>query len=182
MPRRRLTVCLFSDDRGNVLMLYDAPEDMDEAICTIVRDTLGEDTGIALEPLASLTRLAETYDAAMERRQASRQLSPVVEAAKKFIGQHYAEPALGLNDVAGALGLHPSYLSRLMKQELGMPFSKYLTNVRISKAIELMRDPNRRIWQVAEAVGYSGGNYFSVAFKKVLGVAPADYRLEEQRR
>ena len=174
--------CLFSDDRGNVLMLYDAPEDMDEAICTIVRDTLGEDTGIALEPLASLTRLAETYDAAMERRQASRQLSPVVEAAKKFIGQHYAEPALGLNDVAGALGLHPSYLSRLMKQELGMPFSKYLTNVRISKAIELMRDPNRRIWQVAEAVGYSGGNYFSVAFKKVLGVAPADYRLEEQRR
>ena len=84
--------------------------------------------------------------------------------------------------MAGALGLHPSYLSRLMKQELGMPFSKYLTNVRISKAIELMRDPNRRIWQVAEAVGYSGGNYFSVAFKKVLGVAPADYRLEEQRR
>ena len=60
----------------------------------------------------------------------------MVEAAKKFIGQHYAEPALGLNDVAGALGLHPSYLSRLMKQELGLPFSKYLTNVRISKAID----------------------------------------------
>lgn len=174
--------CLFSDDRGNVLMLYDAPEELDDVACAIVRRTLGENTGIVLQPVPSLTRLAEAYDTAVERRQASAQLSPVVEAAKRFIGGHFSEPTLGLNDVAGALSVHPSYLSRLMKQELGMPFAKYLTNVRIGKAIELMRDPNKRIWQIAEMVGYSGGNYFSVAFKKVLGVAPADYRLEEQRR
>lgn len=63
-----------------------------------------------------------------------------------------------------------------------MPFAKYLTHMRINRAVQLMRDPNVRIWQVAERVGYSGGNYFSTAFKKVLGVSPADYRLEERRR
>ena len=31
-------------------------------------------------------------------------------------------------------------------------------------------------------VGYSGGNYFSAAFKKVLGVSPADYRMEDKRK
>lgn len=174
--------CLFSDDRGNVLMLYDAPVEMDEKLYEIVHNTLGENTGVEVEPVASLTRLADAYDAVVERRLNSVHLSPVVEAAKRFIAGHYAEPDLGLNDVAGVLSVHPAYLSRLMKQELGMPFSKYLTNLRIGKAIELMRDPNKRIWQIAELVGYSGGNYFSVAFKKILGVSPADYRLEGQKR
>lgn len=174
--------CLFSDDRGNVLMLYDAPEQLDESICAIARDTLGEAASIVVQPVASLTRLAEAYDAAIEKLLGSAHVSPVVQAAKRFIAQNYARPELGLNAVAEALSVHPVHLSRLMKRELGIPFAKYLTNIRITKAIELMRDPNKRIWQIAELVGYSGGNYFSVAFKKVLGVSPADYRLEGHKR
>ena len=54
--------------------------------------------------------------------------------------------------MAEALNVHPAYLSRTMKQELGMPFAKYLTNVRIGKAVQLMRDPSIRIWKVAEMV------------------------------
>lgn len=178
--------CLFSDDRGNVLLLYDAPQDMDAAVLEIVGRTLGSELGVQFhttaQPLATLTQIAKVYDELVERLMSSVKLSPVVEAAKKYIAQHYAEADLGLNAVADALGVHPAYLSRLMKQELGMPFAKYLTHMRINRAVQLMRDPNVRIWQVAERVGYSGGNYFSTAFKKVLGVSPADYRLEERRR
>ena len=178
--------CLFSDDRGNVLLLYDAPPELDARLTEAVRAALGGELGLTvqleMEPVASLTRIAEAYDSAMERLLSSAQLSPIVDGAKAYIAANYADPDLSLMEVAEALNAHPAYLSRTMKQELGMPFAKYLTNVRIGKAVQLMRDPSIRIWKVAELVGYSGGNYFSAAFKKVLGVSPADYRMEDKRK
>lgn len=174
--------CLFSDDRGNVLLLYDEPREMDEPLKSVVREALSQELGIRLhletEPVASLTHLAQAYDNALERLTEGESLSPIVESAQNYIGAHYADADLSLTDVARALNVHPSYLSRIMKLELGMPFAKYLTHVRIGKAVQLMRNPSIRIWKVAEMVGYSGGNYFSAAFKKVLGVSPADYRME----
>lgn len=178
--------CLFSDDRGNVLLLYDAPPELDARLIEAVRAALSAELGLTVqleaEPVASLTRIAEAYDSAMERMLSSAQLSPIVDGAKAYIAAHYSNPDLSLMEVAEALNAHPAYLSRTMKQELGMPFAKYLTNVRIGKAVQLMRDPSIRIWKVAEMVGYSGGNYFSAAFKKVLGVSPADYRMEDKRK
>lgn len=178
--------CLFSDDRGNVLLLYDAPPELDARLAEAVRAALGGELGLTVrletEPVTSLTRIAEAYDSAMERMLSSAQLSPIVEGAKAYITAHHSDPDLSLMEVAEALNVHPAYLSRTMKQELGMPFAKYLTNVRIGKAVQLMRDPSIRIWKVAEMVGYSGGNYFSAAFKKVLGVSPADYRMEDKRK
>ena len=178
--------CLFSDDRGNVLLLYDAPPELDARLAEAVHAALGGELGLTVqletEPVTSLTRIAEAYDSAMERMLSSAQLSPIVEGAKVYIAAHHSDPDLSLMEVAEALNVHPAYLSRTMKQELGMPFAKYLTNVRIGKAVQLMRDPSIRIWKVAEMVGYSGGNYFSAAFKKVLGVSPADYRMEDKRK
>ena len=178
--------CLFSDDRGNVLLLYDAPPELDARLAEAVHAALGGELGLTVqletEPVTSLTRIAGAYDSAMERMLSSAQLSPIVEGAKAYIAAHHSDPDLSLMEVAEALNVHPAYLSRTMKQELGMPFAKYLTNVRIGKAVQLMRDPSIRIWKVAEMVGYSGGNYFSAAFKKVLGVSPADYRMEDKRK
>lgn len=177
--------CLFCDDRSNVLILYDAPEATDAQIAQIAKASLESELGVrvmlAAEPIASLTKLAETYDILLERIMDSVTISPIVEKAKRYIAAHYADFEISLNGVAEAIGVHPAYLSRLMKQELGIPFAKYLSNIRINKAVQLLRDPNLRVWQIAEMVGYSGGNYFSTAFKKALGVSPADYRLEDRK-
>lgn len=178
--------CLFSDDRDNVLLLYDAPQELDAPLEAAVRAALSGELGLTVhletEKVPSLTRICEAYDEAMERMMSGARLSPIVEGAKRYIAAHYADPNLSLMEVAGVLNVHHAYLSRTMKQELGMPFARYLTHVRIGKAVQLMRDPAIRIWKVAEMVGYSGGNYFSAAFKKVLGVSPADYRMEDKRK
>lgn len=170
--------CLFSDDLDNVLVLYIADGSAEQMLFDIVHDTLGETAGIVTEPVSELTALAEAYDFAIGRMTERAALSPVVSATKDYIAGHYADSTLDLTKVAGALSIHPVYLSRLMKQELGMPFARYLTHVRIGRAVELMRDPRLKIWQVAQQVGYSGPNYFSAAFKKVLGVSPVEYRAE----
>ena len=170
--------CLFSDDRDNILALYIADEAAEQALIRIVRGTLGDAVNISTEPVGELTELGQAYDFAIERLTAPAELSPIVNATRDYIVAHYADSALDLTKIADALSIHPVYLSRLMKQELGMPFARYLTHVRISRAVELMHDPGLKIWQIAEKVGYSGPNYFSAAFKKVLGVSPAEYRAE----
>lgn len=177
-PEGLLFHCLFRDDLDNVLALYIATGDAEQGLIRAVRQTLGRSADITVEPVRALEGLAEAYDFAIERMTGHADLSPIVSATKDYIASHYSDSTLDLTKVAGALSVHPVYLSRLMKQELGMPFARYLTHVRIGRAVELMGDSNMKIWQVAQRVGYSGPNYFSAAFKKVLGMSPAEYRSE----
>ncbi|HYE84374.1 MAG TPA: response regulator [Clostridia bacterium] len=101
--------------------------------------------------------------------------TPVVMLSKNYIDANYSREDLTLQDVADAFKISPAYLSRLLRQELGVSFIDYLTQVRINKAISLMDDPFIKMYEVAEKVGYSSQHYFSTAFKRVIGVSPATY-------
>lgn len=102
--------------------------------------------------------------------------TPVVMLSKRFIDAHYGSEDLALQTVADKFNISPSYLSKLLRQELGYSFIDYLTQVRIRKAMQLMDDPFIKVYEVAQRVGYSSQHYFSTAFKKVTGVAPQEYR------
>ena len=102
--------------------------------------------------------------------------TPIVLLSKKYIDAYYYKEDLSLQDLADQIQISPTYLSRLLKQEIGASFIDYLTQVRVRKAIQIMSDHTVKIYEVAERVGYSSQHYFSTAFKKVLGVSPAEYR------
>mgnify|MGYP000201812307 CR=1 FL=1 len=75
-----------------------------------------------------------------------------------------------------AIGCNSSYISRIMKQELGISFKDFLTRLRISQAVRLMEDRELSINQIAEKVGYSNQHYFSAAFKNCQGMSPSEFR------
>jgi Response regulator containing CheY-like receiver domain and AraC-type DNA-binding domain len=106
-------------------------------------------------------------------------ISPVVRRARQYLRDHYDDPQLSLERVAKAVGVSSVYLSRLFKQELGTTFVALLTQIRISKAIQLLGSTARSIADIAEAVGYESQHYFSTAFKKAVGVSPNRYRKGE---
>ena len=83
---------------------------------------------------------------------------------------------INLLEVADKVESNASYLSKLLKKELGYSFIDYLTHIRIKKSIELMQDPTLRIIDISEKVGYSTQHYFSLAFKKIMGVSPNNYK------
>ena len=66
--------------------------------------------------------------------------------------------------------------STLFKKETGQNFLDYLTELRISKAKELLCGETLSVQDVAETVGYSDLKYFSRLFKKATGVSPSDYK------
>lgn len=101
---------------------------------------------------------------------------PIVMEARKYLYANYSRRDLDLPQVAEAIGCNPSYLSRIMKQELGMSFKDFLTNLRINQAILLMRKGSVPLNVIAEQVGYNNQHYFSAAFKNSQGVSPSEYR------
>lgn len=97
------------------------------------------------------------------------------DMAAELIHRYYAED-ISLQSAAGQINVHPSYLSRVFKQEKGENFVSYLTRIRIERAKALLDHRNLRVYEVADRVGYHNYAYFSKLFKKVVGVSPEEYR------
>lgn len=175
--------CVFGDERDHILIVYDADEAVDAALTQAARHAgaaLSVSASIQARTAANLYALEHAYDQLLDAMERAVAHPAAVDQAIGYIQRHFRRSDLGLPDVAEAAGVNPSYLSRLMKQELGMPFSKYLTTVRINAAIELMRHGETRIKDISGRVGYSTPHYFSTAFRKVLGASPAEYRSEDR--
>jgi two-component system response regulator YesN len=177
--------CVFSDERDHVMMLYDADEALDERLLQAAKQAgaaLLVSASIQVAQAGGLDQLEETYDNLLSAMRQAVSRPAAVDQAAAYIQRNFSRSDLSLTDVAEAVGVNPSYLSRLMKQELGMPFSKYLTNVRLNAAVQMMNRGEARIRQIGERVGYATPHYFSTAFKKVLGTSPAEYRSEDKTR
>ncbi len=101
--------------------------------------------------------------------------SNYVWEAIKYLKESYRED-LNIRKVADFLKISESYLSRLFKMETGYTFVEYLTNYRIKKAIELLREKSEKIYEVAALVGYSDSRYFSALFRKYVGVTPSEFK------
>jgi two-component system, response regulator YesN len=93
-----------------------------------------------------------------------------------YIEEHYAEQELSLQDVAKHVHMNPVYLSGLFKQEKNINFSDYLLQTKMRHAMELLRCDNMKTYEVAQRVGYSNPQYFSVCFKKYTGISPLEFK------
>lgn len=98
-----------------------------------------------------------------------------IERAVSYIEENYSQP-ISLHIVSDMLMLNASYFSKVFKEEMGIPFSKYLMEYRVSKAIELMSDMSLKIYEIADQVGYEDVQYFTKIFKSIKGISPMQYR------
>lgn len=93
----------------------------------------------------------------------------------EYIRTHYQE-GISLEKTAEVLNITPEYLSMLFKREMGMNFSVFLKEFRISHAKRLLKATDMKIYEIAQECGYSNSNYFTKVFKEVTGLSPAEYR------
>lgn len=98
-----------------------------------------------------------------------------VEGAVRIIHDRYIS-GVSIEDAASALGISSGHLSRIFRQETGYTFLDYLMLVRVKRAAELLRDPNVKVYEVADLVGYSDARYFGQVFRKITGLTPREFR------
>ena len=100
---------------------------------------------------------------------------------EEAIHARLADSELSLKSLAFQLGFSPSYLSVLIKKELGLPFQDYLIQERMKKAKLLLLTTDLKIYEIAEQVGFEDMNYFSQRFKQVVGLTPRQFKKGEEK-
>ena len=78
------------------------------------------------------------------------------------------------SDAAQLLGLNGEYLNKLFKKETGESFSRYLTQVRMEKAKELLESGQFNVSEVSARTGDKSSQYFSITFRRYMGYSPSE--------
>ena len=93
-----------------------------------------------------------------------------------YIDTNLEKNSISLNDIGEAIGLSPSYVSRIFKEYYGTNYVDYLNRNRVKKAKEYLQDASLTIQEIAEKTGFSSLQAFIRVFKKYEVMSPGRYR------
>ena len=99
-----------------------------------------------------------------------------------YMESHFCDPDISFESLAKEVNYSVSYISALLKKKLGTSFVKMLTELRMEKAKELLRNPALKIIDIAERLGYNDSYYFSHCFKKYMGIPPKEFRNNDKNK
>ncbi|WP_442598663.1 response regulator [Neobacillus sp. D3-1R] len=98
-----------------------------------------------------------------------------LEQAVCFIKENYYKD-LNLAVVSNHISLNYSYFSHMFKEYTGQNFVDYLKKIRIEEAKILLRQPEYKVFEVSEMVGYKNPKQFTRVFREIEGISPTEYR------
>lgn len=99
----------------------------------------------------------------------------LIQRTKNMVHEFYAQ-GITLEEIAIQLKITPEYLSTQFRMQCQVNFSTYIKEYRVQKAKELLLGSRLKLYEVAQAVGYSDARYFGQVFKAVTGESPNEYR------
>lgn len=106
------------------------------------------------------------------------QYSPIVQLAIKYVHNGVMEGSGGsIKEFCSGNGMNPAYLGHIYKKETGVFFNDYLNGCRINRSVILLRNPNLKIKDIAEQVGFASASYYVKCFRENKGVSPTKYRM-----
>ncbi|XID91394.1 response regulator [Paenibacillaceae bacterium WGS1546] len=148
----------------------------------LLSEVLGEDdyaavmnpSHVSVQALEAWTyRVLRGIESRMAEELEGNRLS-IVRKVHTFIEKNL-DSDVSLQSIADHVYLHPVYLSKVYKLETGEGLSDYINRIRMEKACHLLKCSRRKIYEIAESLGYQT-NYFIRVFKRQYGVTPQEYR------
>ena len=100
-----------------------------------------------------------------------------ISSITRYMQEHLSEE-ISLSVLADEFHLNPQYISQLFKNEIGVGFLAYLTNIRIEKAKKLLLSTALSVTEISSLAGYGDYRVFTKVFKKTEGVTPSQFRRE----
>ncbi|MBD2871088.1 helix-turn-helix domain-containing protein, partial [Paenibacillus arenilitoris] len=108
------------------------------------------------------------------RQRLSRHSKPVVVCQNYIFNRIYEPIALG--GLAQAAGVHPAYLSKLFKQEVGMTVTEYILRQKVEEAKKLLAFSDATPLRAANLLNFHDQSHFTKVFKKYAGETPKQYK------
>ena len=100
---------------------------------------------------------------------------PRLNRLRQYVEQSYSEP-LPLGKAASIAALESSYFSSYFHAKVGITFTEWLRQVRLEKAIELIKASDLSLTEIAYEVGFSDLRTFERAFKKHTRMTPMRFK------
>ncbi len=100
----------------------------------------------------------------------------ILDAAVKYINSNVMQKYVHVLDVASELNISASYLTRIFNKKLSIPPMRYINEVKVSVAKEMLRTSTMSIKEIAGKLYFSDPLYFSRVFSQTEGLSPREYR------
>ncbi|PPA70464.1 response regulator transcription factor [Jeotgalibacillus proteolyticus] len=101
--------------------------------------------------------------------------SPIVQTVLSYIHKNYSED-MSLKTLGHTFHINPIYLGQLFQKEVKSSFTKYLNQLRIDRAKNLLLNSYEKAGHIGKKVGYTDATYFYKQFKKYEKVTPSEWR------
>lgn len=111
----------------------------------------------------------------------SRKSSRECAVVKRYIDNHFKEN-LTLDDLAAVAHVSKYYLVHTFSREYGTSPINYLLSCRIQESLYLLTETGISLSEIADTLGFSSPSYFSQSFRKVRGISPMQYRMQNRDR
>lgn len=103
------------------------------------------------------------------------QYYPSLSRVRKFVTENYTEP-LSLDDAARVAAMEKTYFSKYFSKKVGLSYCEWVRQLRIQKAIELMKAGDHSITEIAFSVGFGSLRAFQRAFQKCVNQTPREFK------
>ena len=99
----------------------------------------------------------------------------LVDSIIQYINEHYCDN-LSATMLSEQFGLSSNYITNLLKQELGIRYNDYITQLRMEHAKELLCTTSQSVKSITSACGYYSQSHFTKLFVEREGCTPLEYR------
>lgn len=123
------------------------------------------------EILGQKTDLCEEHSHPSEGRE-----DFIMEVIRAYIEERYMEPDLTFEKIVSLSNMSKSKFCHFFKKRFGMTFTDYLNNIRIKNALDILRNPDLNISEIAHFVGFGSLVHFERVFREIHGMSPREYR------
>lgn len=123
-----------------------------------------------------ILELCDIYDTDGENIQ-NRDKDKKIEDVVKFVDEHFCED-ISLKWLANNFWIEHKYLSKLFKKYVNEGYVEYITKKRMNLAKKMLAEEELTISEIARKVSYDDTNYFTVVFKRNVGITPREYRMK----
>lgn len=110
----------------------------------------------------------------IKRLQNQGKYSKHVEEAMKLIHEHYLQ-GITLEEAALTIGITPTYLSRIFKEETGKSFTESINHFKIELSKQYIENGNQKFKEMYHRIGFNNYSYFFKVFKDIVGETPHSY-------
>ncbi len=154
-------------------------------IAKLVKNNADQRTGYELRNLSLIYGLMDIFynyfrvDASLAQTQKQHRYAERMAKINRILSERYSEP-FSLSQLAEEVHLSAPYLSKFFDQQYGMNFLSYLTEIRLTHAVQDLRNTDHNIERISADNGFPNSHAFVQAFKKQYGVLPSIYRRQSR--